>query len=185
MLLPLVGAPLIDYTLEWLASNNVAEVRQMSQMPHPCDQCTRRSWPRIRWTFLGMHAQASSACPCAGVRVLLRTRRAGEGAPDGCRLAAGQGILPREGGSANNARLHALSLAHRYPPACRQARLYIQWWSTTYWCTFPDVLAPLLLGDLKAFAWGIACSKHQEQGERAMHAAWPAAQAAKALLPSI
>ena len=27
VLLPLVGVPLLDYTLEWLASNNVAEVQ--------------------------------------------------------------------------------------------------------------------------------------------------------------
>ena len=30
VLLPLVGVPLLDYTLEWLASNNVAEVQTRS-----------------------------------------------------------------------------------------------------------------------------------------------------------
>ncbi len=33
VLLPLVGVPLLDYTLEWLASNNVAEVRSCSVVP--------------------------------------------------------------------------------------------------------------------------------------------------------
>lgn len=43
VLLPLVGAPLIDYTLEWLASNNVAEVRLMSQKPSDMSACNRPS----------------------------------------------------------------------------------------------------------------------------------------------
>ena len=100
VLLPLVGAPLIDYTLEWLASNNVAEVRLLSPSSSLYVICMQGPACEPLDGVQSMHASV----PCAGVRILLRARRAGEGALGGCRLAAGQSVLPREGESTEQAR---------------------------------------------------------------------------------